>query len=400
MAKSLRTSVHRLSQLSTPFTAKQPSTQRCFASFYDTKVDEYAHKKPRTVTIKQMLHFGSVMTERKLIESARFIHHELPIRLAYRIKDMQNLPFIVGINPYMKEVYDLYMDAFNCFREFRQIKCMKDEEEFTALVLNMMKHHRVAIPTLAKAAREISKHMTDDDLNAFLDRMLITRISRRLLAEQHIAFHRYFVEKHHNEGFVGIVQQHCKPLDVINKITPRAQAYCRLQYGRAPDVVIAGHVNAEFTYMESHLAFILLELFCNSMYATAKFHASEQVLPPVNITICQSEEFVTIRIADQGGGIEHSEKDKVWNYNYTTRTADKVPAPISMTGTSIALDGFKDSNDGGVDSLAGTGFGLPFARVYSNYFGGSLKFHSMHGYGLDMFLQLKRTKDTMETVLQ
>ncbi len=40
-----------------------------------------------------MLDFGANPIERQLILSAQFLHNELPVRLAHRVAELENLPF-------------------------------------------------------------------------------------------------------------------------------------------------------------------------------------------------------------------------------------------------------------------------------------------------------------------
>jgi signal transduction histidine kinase len=44
--------------------------------------------------------------------------------------------------------------------------------------------------------------------------------------------------------------------------------------------------------------------------------------------------------------------------------------------------------------MAGLGFGLPLARLYAAYFGGSLELVSLPGHGVDVFLRLVDMADT------
>lgn len=48
------------------------------------------------------------------------------------------------------------------------------------------------------------------------------------------------------------------------------------------------------------------------------------------------------------------------------------------------------------DPIAGLGFGLPLARCYAEYLGGSLRALSMPGLGFDMVLQLHRGEGCVE----
>lgn len=45
------------------------------------------------VSLKYMLDFGANPIERQLVLSAQFLHNELPVRLAHRVAELENLPF-------------------------------------------------------------------------------------------------------------------------------------------------------------------------------------------------------------------------------------------------------------------------------------------------------------------
>lgn len=58
-------------------------------------VDEifsHAIKKQTGVSLKYMLDFGANPIERQLVLSAQFLHKELPVRLAHRVAELENLP--------------------------------------------------------------------------------------------------------------------------------------------------------------------------------------------------------------------------------------------------------------------------------------------------------------------
>ncbi|KAJ1796327.1 protein kinase pkp1, partial [Coemansia sp. RSA 2599] len=50
--------------------------------------------------------------------------------------------------------------------------------------------------------------------------------------------------------------------------------------------------------------------------------------------------------------------------------------------------------------IAGLGFGLPMAKVYAEYFGGSLNLISMEGYGCDAFVELPSIEITKTPKIQ
>lgn len=49
-------------------------------------------KRQTGVSLKYMMDFGSYPTEKNLLVSAQFLHKELPVRLAHRVAELDNLP--------------------------------------------------------------------------------------------------------------------------------------------------------------------------------------------------------------------------------------------------------------------------------------------------------------------
>ena len=52
-----------------------------------------ALKKQTGVSMKYMLQFGANSIERQLLLSAQFLRSELPVRLAHRVAELENLPY-------------------------------------------------------------------------------------------------------------------------------------------------------------------------------------------------------------------------------------------------------------------------------------------------------------------
>lgn len=58
-------------------------------------------------------------------------------------------------------------------------------------------------------------------------------------------------------------------------------------------------------YIPSHLEYIFMEIIKNAMRATVEFSQKTGRIthPPIEIDISESEQLVTIRVRDSGGGI-------------------------------------------------------------------------------------------------
>ena len=200
------------------------------------------------------------------------------------------------------------------------------------------------------------------------------------------------------------------------------------------------------------------ELLRNSVQAVAEKHHRRRdrdtdpnrLPPPIEVTICESQQHVIIRISDQGGGIPREVMPYLWSFSKGPATEriltnlGKVPKMAatmqelqveSSISEPIGPDGHPHHHHHHADShhhhnaseqkLEGRdvnnslaslssrppnlrlGMGLPLSRVYAEYWAGSLALHSLEGYGVDVFLQISKlgnkneqltTRATMDAV--
>ncbi len=55
--------------------------------------------------MRYMLDFGANPVERQLKLSAQFLHNELPVRLAHRVAELENLPYGLSAKPHVLKVH-------------------------------------------------------------------------------------------------------------------------------------------------------------------------------------------------------------------------------------------------------------------------------------------------------
>ncbi|KAF9906671.1 hypothetical protein EC991_000396 [Linnemannia zychae] len=296
---------------------QQMSTQQELdnvVSFYDDQVTLYAEQEIQTVTLKALLGFGrekaAVATgaeaqsngdhhQQELeanLQMARYARKELPVRLARRVKSIQNLPFIIGTNPYIKRVYRLYYDAFQALTAFHEeIRGKEDLDRFAEVLRGLVESHADVIPMLSQGFLECKKYMNTADIQTFLDEMIRSRIGIRLIAEQVIALRAQTVDSDKKEGgspqvdrndssgsaittadndstsqVIGVVHTQLRPAELVKDCASFVQELCNVNYGSSPDVVINGQTDATFTYVPVHLEYILCELLKNSLRATVE----------------------------------------------------------------------------------------------------------------------------------
>ena len=102
-----------------------------------------------------MMDFGSFPIERQMLVSAQFLHKELPVRLAHRVAELENLPFGLSSKRAVHTVRDWYVESFRELRAFPPIKDMATEDTFTALIKRIMTRHNNVVPMIARGVHEL-----------------------------------------------------------------------------------------------------------------------------------------------------------------------------------------------------------------------------------------------------
>jgi pyruvate dehydrogenase kinase 2/3/4 len=386
-----------------------------FALAFSHYQQEYYEKKLTSISLETLMKTGrgellrktykddhnhlehQVATERILMQVASFIHHEMPIRLAHRIHDLDRVPMMRDM-PSVQTVKGIYINSFLELIDQPKITSPEDEDDFALTLQNLYENHSNVLIQMAKGAYELraavrsgaipGKVTNDvefeqmDECHSFLDRFYMSRIGIRVLAGQYLA-----LKGQPLQNYVGMICSRTSPFEIVRHAAHDATLMCTRKYGDAPDVVINGRLDLTFPYIPTHLHYILLELLKNAMRATVEQHGIYSELPPVTVIIADSpdNEDIVIKVADEGGGIPRSQIEKIWSYLFTT--ADPQ-----------IQEGFVgDLEDHSADSpLAGLGYGLPISRSYARYFGGDLDVLSMEGFGTDAFVYLVRLGDSRE----
>ncbi|XP_021093163.1 3-methyl-2-oxobutanoate dehydrogenase [lipoamide] kinase, mitochondrial isoform X3 [Heterocephalus glaber] len=313
-------------------------------SFYNQSAIDVAAEKvclPLQPSVRltptMMLYSGRSQDGSHLLKSGRYLQQELPVRIAHRVKGFRSLPFIIGCNPTILHVHELYIRAFQKLTDFPPIKDQADEAQYCQLVRQLLDDHKDVVTLLAEGLRECRKHIEGEKLvRYFLDKTLTSRLGIRMLATHHLALHEDKLD------FVGIICTRLSPKKIIEKWVDFARAT-----------------------MESHL---------DTPYN----------VPDVVITIANNDIDFIIRISDRGGGIAHTNLDRVMDYHFTTAEASTQDPRISP------LFGHLDMHSGSQSGpMHGFGFGLPTSRAYAEYLGGSLQLQSLQGIGTDVYLRLR-----------
>ena len=148
---------------------------------------QQSHHHPQTENSK-------LATDKILMQVAGFLRHELPIRLAHRILDLDRVPLMKEMDS-VKQVRDLYVTSFlELLSVEKQVASVQQEEAFARILESIYDRHASVLVQMARGAFELRAairkgnlpHKTVkqsmfqfdsmDDTHAFLDRFYISRI--------------------------------------------------------------------------------------------------------------------------------------------------------------------------------------------------------------------------------
>ncbi|XP_056611525.1 pyruvate dehydrogenase (acetyl-transferring) kinase isozyme 1, mitochondrial [Triplophysa dalaica] len=345
-------------------------------------IDFYSRFSPSPLSMKQFIDFGSENACEKT--SFTFLRQELPVRLANIMKEIDLLPDNLLRTPSVRLVQSWYMQSFQDILEFkdRDIDDEKVTNDFTQAVIKIRNRHNDVVPTMAQGVVEFKETygtdpITSQNMQYFLDRFYMSRISIRMLLNQHTLLFggNVRVNPAHPKQ-IGGIDPSCHVTDVLKDAYENARNLCDRYYMNSPELVLE-EFNVKgpeepitVVYVPSHLYHMVFELFKNAMRATMELHEDAMHYPPVHVRVALGEEDMTVKVSDRGGGVPLRKIERLFTYTYST-------APRPQMDTSRATP------------LAGYGYGLPISRLYARYFQGDLKLYSMDGYGTDAVIYIR-----------
>ncbi|KAG8450590.1 hypothetical protein GDO86_003021 [Hymenochirus boettgeri] len=346
-----------------------------------SQIEYYSKFSPSPLSIKQFLDFGRNNACEKT--SYLFLRKELPVRIANTLKEVNLLPDNLLEMPSVKLVRSWYSQSFVELLEYENKSPDNSDVlyDFLNILIQIRNRHNDVVPTMAQGVIEYKEKYGFDpfvssNIQYFLDRFYMNRISFRMLINQHTLLFGGDINPAHPKH-IGSIDPTCNVPEVVKDAYETAKMLCEQYYLAAPELKIeefngkAPGRPVHVVYVPSHLFHMLFELFKNSMRATVELHEGKtDILPPVKALVTLGKEDLSIKISDQGGGVPLRKIDRLFNYMYST-----APSPSLAPSRAVPLAGF--------------GYGLPISRLYARYFQGDLKLYSMEGVGTDAVIYLK-----------
>lgn len=355
---------------------------------------------------------------------------------------MQTLPYAALTNKHISHVYELYYTAFERFRKVPEVRTLEDNDRYCEVINETLNEHLSVIPRLAMGILEIQEFVSSEQCDRFMTTLLRSRISRRVIAEQHLALTETFHSPWHfpdanksimapEDDFIGEIFLKCNARELIDKCAQNARETIAQAYGSnvaLPEIKLEGHLDTTFPYIPSHLEYIIGELLRNSLQSTIETRIasgtpldSMKPPPPITVLVCEATQHIIIRVSDQGGGVDPAILPYLWSFakgprrSFRLRNLKQVPhlaatpediitQPRPELGNTGKLGKHTSEAANSLAPISGRpadlklGIGLPMSKIYSEYWAGSLELHSLEGYGCDAFLQISRLGNKNEVL--
>lgn len=353
-------------------------------------LEKYSRYSPAPISIQKLLEHGRMSDTGA---SYLFLRHEIPTRLANMIMELKLLPSTLM---HQRECSDIYQDYLRSFREAIEFEKLPSIPEihvkFTETLGHIRRRHVDTVPQMAQAVQRMNRmsNMQDgvsDTIQYFLDRLYTSRISIHMLISHYQSLHGIQASV---EGLVGTIDPECDILKVAEQAYSAASMLCDNEYFDHPKLISYG-VDTTATepgpvtcvYVPAHLHHILFEVFKNAMRASCELAEKKELpeIPHIRLRVFKTEDDITLKISDRGGGIPRRRRGKIFTYMYSTAPKVKQVDGAGSFGIGLSSEALP---------MHGLGYGLPLSRLYARYFKGDIKIGSVHGHGTDVYVYLQR----------
>uniref|UniRef100_H3A953 Protein-serine/threonine kinase n=1 Tax=Latimeria chalumnae TaxID=7897 RepID=H3A953_LATCH len=190
------------------------------------QIEHFSKFSPSPLSMKQFLDFGSSNACEKT--SFVFLRQELPVRLSNIMQEINLLPDRLVSTPSVQLVHSWYVQSLLEILEFLD----KNPEghsilgDFTDVLIMIRNRHNDVVPTMAQGVIEYKEAFGEDpvtiqNVQYFLDRFYMSRISIRMLINQHTLIFGGTTNPAHPKH-IGSIDPTCDVVEVVRVLLTSA----------------------------------------------------------------------------------------------------------------------------------------------------------------------------------
>lgn len=351
-----------------------------FSKIYN-KIFDFTLEKTTSLKFSHLLNSTKKMTNPNIIKlSTSHLYKEMPIRFAHRIKDLNMFPYGLNHNHNVNIIRDWYLTSFEELVSKPEPKTPQEVQQFKTQISNIYLRHSPTILTLTRGLFELKESglisETDDkQIQIFLDKFHSSRTEIRILIEHYLSLFEPNCNSKSNLNVSGIINYNTNINEVFDKVISNINLICeRTNYPIYLEDIVKVQGGGKLPIIDNYLYYILFELVKNSTQAVITSNKKDKI---IKINIIDLEDYIYIKIFDNGIGIKEENLEKIWFYSYSTNPIE--PQKI------IEQEDFSTNTP-----LSGFGYGLPISKIYLNFFSSIIRIDSIYNEGTQVNLFVKK----------
>lgn len=123
-------------------------------------IEIHGSKMATPVSVRDLYNHGMVAKRDPVsarLSSARWLHRELPIRLAHRVRELEELPLGLAEMPSVIEVRDMYQRSFADIVHSPAAETVEDERQFAQQLDTIRTRHDSVVKLVARGVLELKE---------------------------------------------------------------------------------------------------------------------------------------------------------------------------------------------------------------------------------------------------
>ena len=234
-------------------------------------IKQYAKKSVTPLQFNFLKNYALAKSKDKNLEQSKFLKEELSIRLSHRVFDLLELPYGLPLNNSVKDVIKLYCQSFDKIKNSKIVHS-DDVNNFADLLIEIKSKHRYLEENIAKGLlslhKELDSNLINNNLiNQELDKFFLSRIGIRTLITQNTEIVKY----------QNSIIKECKLVEIINDSINNVNLMADRIYESYPPIEIISNENISFSYIPSHIYYIMNEIIKNAL--VAQINSNKLVIP-------------------------------------------------------------------------------------------------------------------------
>jgi len=311
---------------------------------------------------------NNISKKNQILFASQFIHTELPIRLAKRVKDLEQLPLQLDNNHEIFKIRDWYLQSLDEITLLSKPQNENDCNKMREVVHKIHNRHGNTLITMSSGINKLKQNnLINNNIDHFLTNFYYNRTKTRFLINNYLDYYK------NNINRIGSLNINCEINDILKFVLEDINAMADFHRIKMPYIKL-NIPNKEFIYVRSYLHYTLIEIIKNSLVATKNINN-----PIIEINGYVDNNYIILKISDNGIAIDKKHMDDIWKFSFTT---------TKINYDNKFMNDFENQNP-----LSGFGYGLPISRIILQTFNGNIKIFSKQHIGTDTYLFIDLASD-------